>query len=519
MPSMSEPAPFTRTKIVGTLGPATADRDALQHLVEEGLRVVRLNFSHGTLDEHTRHVQLIRDLAQHLDRPLAILGDLAGPKIRLVGVGEDGFDVAPGDRVVFAESLDQAHRTDDGAALMLAANYPSLVREVQPGHRVLIDDGHIRLLAIAQEPAESQASDASPTLVCRVTQGGCIAPRKGVNLPDTHLSLPSVTDYDWQCVQWAIEQELDYLALSFVRSERDIEALRAGVKRISGDPGPGVGRLSMPIIAKIETPTALNNLEPIIDAADAVMVARGDLGVELDPWEVPIIQKRALRSAHDAGKPVIVATQMLHSMTEHGSATRAEVSDIANAVIDGADALMLSGETAVGEHPTAAVRVMRQTAQSAEQFTAADTARQAGPPRKLQVSRYRTAALAHGVSVVVRDLDARYAIVWSERGGGARYLSQNRLAVPILAASANPAALRRMSLMFGVEPIAMDRPREAGDFLDAIDRLLLARQWAEPGDPVVVVLGEPLGTAGVTNELRIHYVGDVCRLDTAPTAR
>jgi len=181
--------------------------------------------------------------------------------------------------------------------------------------------------------------------------------------------------------------------------------------------------------------------------------------------------------------------------------------------MEGADALMLSGETAVGEHPEATVRVMRQAALSAERFMAGDVQRRAGPPSKLQASRYRTAALAHGVSVVARDLDARYVIVWSEHGGGARYLSQNRLGVPILAASASPKALRRMCLMFGIEPIAMDRPSEAGAFLEAIDRLLLTRGWGEAGDPIIVVLGEPLGTAGVTNELRIHYVGDVCRLD------
>jgi pyruvate kinase len=496
------------TKVIGTLGPASAEVNRLERLVEQGLRVVRLNFSHGTLDDHAAHVRVVRQVAERTGLPLAILGDLSGPKIRLLDLGETGIELAVGDRVTFVENAHQQTAANDNGSTVLATTHPALPKEVQPGQRVLVDDGHIRLLAI-----EQKATADGTQLVCRVTQGGRVLPRKGVNLPDTQLSLPSVTDYDWQCVRWAIGQGLDYLALSFVREAKDVDQLRAGLDNIADEqPGPA-DALPMPIIAKLETPAALNNLEPIVDAADAVMVARGDLGVELDPWDVPIAQKRALRLAHNAGKPVIVATQMLHSMIEHGSATRAEVSDIANAVMDGADALLLSAETAIGQHPAAAVRIMQQTAQSAEAFTAADTQRAAGPPHKLQVSRYRTAALAHGVSVVVRDLQAKYAIIWSERGGGARYLSQNRLAVPILAASSNDAALRRMCLMFGVEPLAMARPDDAEAFLNHVDQLLLTRGWAELGDPVVVVLGEPLGTAGITNELRIHYVGDVCRLE------
>ena len=505
---MADAAPFTMTKIVGTIGPATAEADRLQRLVEQGLRVVRLNFSHGSLDEHAGYVNTVRTVAERAGQPLAILGDLAGPKIRLNGVSDEGVELSAGDLVVFDECATESHRAAADNALVFATTHPMLVRDVAEGHRVLVDDGRVRMLAVGHEQMQQ-----SQRLICRVTQGGLVTNRKGVNLPDTDLSLPSVTEYDWQCVRWAIAHELDYLALSFVRSEADLNELRDGIKHINAGDGTTRRPPTLPVIAKIETPQALARLESIVDSADAVMVARGDLGVELEPWDVPIVQKRALRLAHDAGKPVIVATQMLQSMIEHDAATRAEVSDIANAVMDGADALMLSGETAIGEYPESTVRVMRQTALSAEGFMAVDVERRAGPPRKLQVSRYRTAALAHGVSVVVRDLGAKYVVVWSEHGGGARYLSQNRLAVPILAASASPAALRRMCLMFGVEPVAMTRPSEGEAFLEAIDRLLLARGLAQPGDPVVVVLGEPLGTPAVTNELRIHYIGDVCRID------
>ena len=505
---MSESSPFALTKIIGTIGPATEAADRFERLVEEGLRVVRLNLSHGTLDDHTRHIETVREVSRRTGLPLATLADLPGPKIRLVGVQEAGIDVAAGDRVVFPDDAVACRPSDGEAPAELATTHQPVACEIQPGQRVLIDDGRVRLLAIAREEGEP---DTAGRLVCRVTEGGRLHDKKGVNLPDTDLSMASVTDYDWQCVEWAIEQSVDYLALSFVRSSEDVQQLQRGLNQLNSASG-GDEASRPPIVAKIETPQAVGDLESIADAADAVMVARGDLGVEMDPWEVPLVQKRAIRLAHDAGKPVIVATQMLESMVERDSATRAEVSDIANAVMDGTDALMLSGETAIGRHPDAAVRVMRRTASSAARFAERETERRAGPPRKLQVGRYRTAALAHGVSVVVRDLGARYVVVWSERGGGARYLSQNRLAVPILGASTSPAALRRMCLMFGVQPVAMDRPADVESFLEAIDRLMLSQAWAEPGDPIVVVVGEPLGTAGVTNEMRIHYVGDVCSL-------
>jgi len=499
---MSRPTPFTLTKIIGTIGPATDHPDQLERLVEQGLRVVRLNLSHGALDEHARHVQTVHEVAARTGSTLAILADLPGPKVRLVGVERSGIELVAGDRVVFPDEAESSRAGDGNDPVRLATTHEPLPREVEAGQRVLIDDGRVRLLAIGREEDE-----AGGRLVCRVTAGGPVGDKKGVNLPDTRVSLPAVTDYDWQCIDWAVEHNLDYLALSFVRSHEDIEQLKQGLGHLRSS-ATGGGAATPPVLAKIETPRAMDNLESIIDAADATMIARGDLGVEMDPWEVPLVQKRAIRLAHDAGKPVVVATQMLESMVERDWATRAEVSDIANAVMDGADALMLSGETAIGRHPEAAVRIMRHTAFSAARFAETETERRAGPPRKLQVCRYRTAALAHGVRVVVRDLEARYVVVWSERGGGARYLSQNRLAVPILGASTNPAALRRMCLMFGVEPVPMDRPTDVESFLRDINRLLLGQPWAEPGDPIVVVVGEPLGTAGVTNEMRIHYVGD-----------
>jgi len=492
---------FRLTKIVGTIGPASGDPGLLAKLIEQGLRVVRLNFSHGTLAEHEAHVSAVRTASERVATPVAILGDLAGPKIRLTEVPEEGLTVEPGDRVAFSADVERAYYDAEAGVTVLGTNHPPLAEEVGPGQRVLVDDGHVRMLAL------EQTGDGGPWLICRVTREGMLSSRKGVNLPDTDLSMPSLTDYDYQCIDWAVEQGLDYLALSFVRRHEDIEQLRSALQERDV-----AGRPRTPIVAKIETPQALDDLEAIVDAADDVMVARGDLGVEMEAWDVPIIQKRIIGRAHDYGKPAIVATQMLQSMTENPSATRAEVSDVANAVLDGADALMLSGETAVGQHPEAVVQVMARAAGAAEAYNMRAGVSSLEPPVKLRESRYRTAALAHGVNVVVRDLHARAVVLWSELGGGGRYLSQNRLGVPIFAISSNPAALRQMCLMFGVQPVSMARPADATSFLHAVDELMLARGWAGAGDPIVVAMGEPLGTPGVTNEIRIHYIGDVCRV-------
>ncbi|MEX1017538.1 MAG: pyruvate kinase [Phycisphaeraceae bacterium] len=501
------PASFILTKILATVGPACVDVPNLVRLIEEGARVFRINFSHGTIADFERSLTNIREASHRTEIPIGVLGDLSGPKIRVKPVRDNVIDLVTGDCLEFVEAGEETYRDEETDHLIVPTTYGPLVHEVEPGQRLLIDDGAIRTLA-----TERITVDGQPRLVARVTQPGPLSSKKGVNLPDSDISAPSLTDWDYQCVDWAIAHEVDYLALSFVRKAEDITLLKDYMRSKGRDNRAMRSHSRLPIIAKIETPQAVRDLDGVLKECDGVMVARGDLGVEMDLAEVPVVQKRIIAEAHRHGKPVIVATQMLQSMIESAAPTRAEVSDAANAILDGADALMLSGETAVGKYPEQAVAVLAKVARVTEQYDAPHRRGEARPPKLSQETRYRTAALAHGVSIVVKDLAARFVVTWSELGGGARYLSQNRMTVPIIAISSNMAALRQMCLMFGVVPVWMLRPSGADVFVRQVDTLMMRHGWAEQGDPIVIATGEPIGTPGVTNEVRIHYVGDVCRL-------
>ncbi len=500
---MGDESGFILTKIIATLGPASDELGVIVRLIEEGARVFRINFSHGSFAEFDRRLAAVKRASQVTGVPVGVLGDLSGPKIRVGKVREGGVQLEVGAEVHF-QSESVVGGTEGGVAgwpVVFSTNVPTFIDDVQPGQRVLIDDGAVRMLAV-----EKVGQDEGRRLVCRVTVGGRVTSAKGVNLPDTAVSVPSLTDYDWLCVDWAIERGIDFLALSFVRQAQDVRLLKDRLAKAADPSGS-----SIPVIAKIEKPQAVDDLEAIVQESDGVMVARGDLGVEMDITAVPIIQKRIIATAHDYGKPVIVATQMLQSMIESPWPTRAEVSDVANAIFDGADAVMLSGETAVGKHPVEAVHIMGQIARTTLAEMAHWPAQPSGPPRKLQESHYRTAALAHGVSVVVRDLGARLMGIWSQRGGGARYLSQNRPTIPIVAASSDPAVLRRMTLLYAVVPVLMDPPASLEDFAERIDRLIVDRGWGRLGDQVVLVAGEPIGIPGVTNTLLIRRLGGVVR--------
>ncbi len=499
------------TKIVATLGPASNDVETMVHLIEEGVRVFRVNFSHGTLDEFGEAIANIRKASKITGRYIGALGDLSGPKLRVGQVIDGGIELNAGDAVQLTSETVVAGESDD---LIFSVNQPALITEVRPGERVLINDGAVSLRCAAP------AAENGGLLQCEVLHGGLVTSAKGVNLPDTQLSLPSLTDWDLRCVDFAVEAGFDFLALSFVRSAADVIELKERLRDLGARPASkpetnsqssSYGRGSesfIPIVSKIEKPQALEDLDAIVEETDVVMVARGDLGVEMELEQVPICQKQIIRACHHHGKPVIVATQMLQTMIEAPIPTRAEAGDVANAIFEGSDAVMLSGETAVGAYPVEAVRTMRRIARRTNEFRKTEGLN-FDPPQSPRHSRYRTAALAAGVKAIVQEIDAKLVIMWSQTGGGASYLSQNKLAVPIIAYSSSAETLRRLSVLYGVAPRFMAKPENTAEFVNEIDAMLIENRWAAEGDAVVLVLGEPIGQPGLTNKIRVHYVGDV----------
>src|ERR1700722_2747316 len=410
-----------RTKIVATMGPACAAQDMLLSLFQAGVDVCRLNFSHGDLDKHLLMLRNISEAPARWTQPLAVIGDLCGPKIRLGPIAkQDGFDGMPigvGDELII-------QRTPcSGKNGRVSSIYANLVDEVQVGHRLLIEDGLLRFICTEKNYSE---------LRCNCTIGGMLKSSKGINLPDTNVNVPCITDRDWECVDWAIENDLDYLALSFVRSADDLQLLREHLRNKSAD---------IHLIAKIEKAEALAHIDGILDASDGLMIARGDLGVEMDVAEVPIIQKDLVRRCQAAGKPVIVATQMLQSMIEQASPTRAEVSDVANAIFDGTDAVMLSGETSVGKFPGGTVHIMAHIAKVTEEYLATLPMLPDVAMKPSATTLRFSAAIARGVRQIVNDLKVSLVVIWSQTGATARIFSKNRFPVPLIALSSNHRVL------------------------------------------------------------------------------
>jgi pyruvate kinase len=474
-----------RTKIVATLGPASSDVETLNRLLEEGLDVCRLNFSHGELAEHAKTLANVRSVAARRGQHIAVLGDLCGPKIRLGKIadqgGTGGMPINVGDTLVIQR------RPIVGENGRVSSTYPQLVDDVKAGDRVLIEDGLLRFVITEKHSDEVR---------CNCTAGGVLKSSKGINLPSTAVSLPSVTDRDWECANWAIENGLDYLALSFVRRAEDIELLR---RHLAGR------NSSIKLIAKIEKPEAIAGIDGIIEVCDGLMIARGDLGVEMDVAQVPIIQKDLIRRCQAAGKPVIVATQMLQSMVENSSPTRAEVSDVANAIFDGADAVMLSGETSVGRFPVAAVHTMDHIADITETYLHSQFAPNQ-PPVNANSLRL-SAAVARGVWQIVHDLSIKLIVVWSETGTTARIFSKCRFNAPILALSSNLLVLRQMALHYGVLPQEMAAPADSATLIEAVEKIAMERQLAGASDRIVIVAGSALGSPGLIGGIVIHTLG------------
>ena len=463
-----------RTKIVCTLGPASSTESVIRSLMQSGLDVARINFSHGTHEEHAATIAMVRRCAASLSRPVAILGDLQGPRIR-VGDLATPVELASGDDIVLVpEGLE---RTGE-----IPVTYEALANDVHVGDRILMDDGLIDLVALDVTP---------PRVRARVVHGGLLRSHKGMNLPGVAVSAPSITEKDRADIAFAVEQQLDYLALSFVRRAEDISQLRLLIP-------PG-----MLVVAKIEKDTALAAIGSIVEASDAVMVARGDLGVELPFEEVPIAQKRIIAVCNAVGRPVITATQMLESMITNPRPTRAEASDVANAILDGTDAVMLSAETAAGQYPRLAVEAMSRIILEIEKHPrtsgADDRSTVEGP-----VSTER--AIAAAATSAVRSLAAPALIVFTKSGFSARVVASHRPGVPILVLTDQERTYRQLALVWGVIPCLVQHCDTYWDMVKLGLEAVRARDLARPGDRVVVTAGVPFDVPGTTNLMKVETV-------------
>ena len=493
--------PPTLTKILATIGPASESPEMVRRLIRAGVDTFRFNFSHGTFEEHAKRLRVVREAAADLGYPVGALADLPGPKIRVTQVPDDGFMLEPGQDIEIRLGVDEAFV--EGSLLVLGCTLDNVVTETQPGQRVLINDGAIRMLAVDRR---------EDSLRCRVVVGGRVTSRKGINLPETDLSVPALTERDWEIAEFAFEQDFDFLALSFVSRAEEVHQLRDRMwQKAVAEVGPEqAGSRFVPVYAKVEKPQAVERIDEIVEAADGIMVARGDLGVEMDIASVPVAQKKILEACERIGKPSIVATQMLETMITSAIPTRAEASDVANAVYDGADAVMLSGETAVGKHPALVVETMRRILAFAEAGGAV-THRVTHPPTQFGEKFVLTAALTRAASQAAQELGAAAVACWSEHGGTALYLSQNDFPVPIVAYSSSERTVRRMTLMRGVVPVRANPPPGPAPLAawnKLVDRDLMAWRIAVPGDWVVLLAGRPLGVAKRTNTLAVHRVGE-----------
>ena len=470
MPTNHQP----RTKIVCTLGPATSTADAIDGLMDAGLDVARINFSHGTHEQHARTIALVRELAAKRARPIAILGDLQGPRIRIGDLAAPR-PLEPGADVVFCPEELASGRE-------MPVTYEALATDVHVGDRILVDDGLIELVVLEVK---------APRVVARVVHAGEVKSHKGINLPGVNVSAPSITEKDRADAKFAVEQKLDYLALSFVRRAADIAELRALLPK------------SVLAVAKIEKDSALENIESILRASDGVMVARGDLGVELPFEEVPIAQKRIIKLANIIGRPVITATQMLESMIEHPRPTRAEASDVANAIIDGTDAVMLSAETATGAYPRLAVQAMRRIISEIEQHPF-KRAREGYLGPEIIATTEETIAAA--TDTAQRMLGAPVIIVFTKSGFSARIVSAHRPQVPILALTDEPRTFSQLALVWGVIPQLVPHCETYEAMVGRARDVVLTRGLAKEGDRVLVTAGVPFDVPGTTNVMRVERV-------------
>ena len=468
-----------RTKIVGTIGPASNSPEVLRQMLLSGLNVARLNFSHGSYEVHGQMVKLLRSLSKEMDLPLTILQDLQGPKIRVGKLSDAGITLEEGTSITLVPLAEY-----QGQENTVGIDYPYVAEEAEPGTQVLLDDG---LLELKVEQIKGNE------IICQVVEGGILKSNKGVNFPTLNLRLPSMTEKDKKDLEFGISQGVDIVSLSFVRKPEDIQALKAFLAQRNAH---------IPVLAKIEKPQAVEHLEAIVDECDAIMVARGDLGVEMRPEKVPLIQKCIIRMCNQKGVPVITATQMLDSMIRNPRPTRAEASDVANAIIDGTDAVMLSGESAVGEYPVQAVKMLASIAKDIEpEITFTNY-----PPR----NRDKAEALAEAINAIEKVLELQCIVAFTETGYSAKLAAAERPSVPVVALTPHLEVYHRLNLVWGVRPILFeyDQHPSLEELIAQMEASLKQRNFVEPGDQVLILGGLPLRQARSTSFLDIHTIGD-----------
>jgi pyruvate kinase len=480
--SFAQEQALRRSKIVGTLGPASNNESTFRALVRAGLDVARLNFSHGTHPEKLKLIEMVRKIAEEEGRNICILGDLQGPKIR-TGRLENRTPV----QLVAGQKVTITPRDIPGTASVLSTTFPTLAENLESGARILLSDGliELRVIAVTGEDVD-----------CEVINGGLLGENKGINLPGIAVRVPSLTEKDEADLEFAVKNGVDAIAVSFVRTGDDVKVVKQRIAAFGADTW---------VIAKLEKPQAIEHLEEILDVADGIMVARGDLGVEMPPEKVPAIQKHIIRRASEHRKPVITATQMLESMIENPRPTRAEASDVANAIYDGTDAVMLSAECAAGKYPVEAVKMMARIVLESESQIRETVVAHDARPSNLHLSIAET--ICESMAHAAQDLDVKAIAVFTETGTTARQLSKYRPAPPICALSSVPAAINRMCLLWGVYPIQCAKAHATEDMVDMAEKLLEKAGYASPQDIIGIVAGTRT-KSGSTNFLRLHVLGD-----------
>jgi pyruvate kinase len=470
-----------RAKIVCTLGPAVDSYDQLKTLVEAGMNVARLNFSHGSHAEHEDRYQRVRKVAEETGRAVGVLADLQGPKIRLGKFADGPVELVAGDEFTIT--------TEDvaGDKTICGTTYKGLPGDVSQGDPILINDGNVALRVIEVE---------GPRVRALVVEGGVISDHKGINLPGAAVNVPALSDKDIDDLRFALRMGVDMVALSFVRDAKDVR----DVHRVMDEEGRRV-----PVIAKVEKPQAVRNMEDVVMAFDAVMVARGDLAVEYPLEQVPVVQKRLVELCRRNAKPVIVATQMMESMITNSRPTRAEASDVANAILDGADAVMLSAESSVGKYPIETVKTMARIVEAAEQELLCRGLQPLAPGKK---PRTQGGAVARAAAELADFLDARTLVAFTKSGDTARRLARYRVPEPVVAFTTDPSTRNYLALTWGVEAFVVEHVDNTDDMVKIVDREMLKLSEYAKGDTVIITAGSPPGVAGTTNLVRVHHLGD-----------